>query len=152
MWNAIDLLYGANLGSGPPASVFDVVAQLFKMERQLIAWERSLPPNMDLRQSQDIPLGDNDYERYRIILTLRYHNLRILIHRIVVVRFLDICGKPDRDENELAMLQQDGLNSVQTCVPSSLEIISIVNTVVHATGARREWLGAWWFSLYYGAS
>jgi len=65
------------------------------------------------------------------------------------VMFLDVCGKTNRDEQELSLLQQIGFNSVQICMHSSLEIISIVNTIVHATGSRREWLGAWWFSLYY---
>ncbi|KAF2801274.1 uncharacterized protein BDZ99DRAFT_456469 [Mytilinidion resinicola] len=149
MWNVIDLLYGANIGCGASANVFEVMASLFKMEQQLMAWERSLPANMALRKSQEISSEEDDTERYRIILTLRYHNLRILIHRLVVVRFLDTCGKADRDEQELALLRQIGSNSVQICVHSSLEIISIVSTIVHSTGVRQVYLGAWWFSLYY---
>ncbi|KAF2501403.1 hypothetical protein BU16DRAFT_450555 [Lophium mytilinum] len=149
MWNVIDLLYAANIGCGSSTSVLDFMAYLFKMEQQLMEWERSLPANMALRKSQEILSEEDDTERYRIILTLRYHNLRILIHRLVVVRFLDTCGKADRDEQELALLRQIGLNSVQICAHSSLEIISIVSTIVHSTDVRHEYLGAWWFSLYY---
>jgi hypothetical protein len=148
----IDLLYGGNIGCETPVSAFEVVGRLFKLEEQLAQWVRTLPANMGLRNSQDIPSEGRDpelLERYRIILTLRYHNLRILVHRIVVVRFLDICGKVDRDEQELTLLQQIGSNSVQICVQSSLEIISIVNNIVHSIGMRRGFLGAWWFSLYY---
>lgn len=122
------------------------------MEQQLAEWVRTLPANMSLRDSREIPSEGHDadlVERYRIIITLRYHNLRVLIHRLVVGRFLDICGKVERDEQELALLQQIGSNSVQICVKSSLEIISIVNTIVHSMGMRRGFLGAWWFSLYY---
>lgn len=125
------------------------------MEHQLVEWERALPKDMGLRNSRDIPSesGDaNQLERYRVIITLRYHNLRILIHRLVVVKFLDACGRTDRDEQELALLQQIGLNSVQICVQSSLEIIAIVNLIVNSTGVRRGFLGAWWFSLYYSMS
>lgn len=150
--NVIDLLYGSNIHCETSDSVFDVVARLFKMEHELAQWVGTLPASMSLRNSKEIPSDGHDadvLEQYRIIITLRYHNLRILIHRLVVGRFLDICGKVDRDEQELALLQQIGSNSVQICFKSSLEIISIVNTIVHSTGMRRGFLGAWWFSLYY---
>jgi len=116
-----------------------------------MGWERALPENMGLRNSGDFPFqgDDADLERYRVIITLRYHNIRILIHRLVVVRFLDTCGKFDPADQELALLQQIGSNSVQICVRSSLEIISIVHSIVHSSGVRRGLLGAWWFSLYY---
>jgi hypothetical protein len=35
------------------------------------------------------------------------------------------------------------------CVQSSIEIISLISTIVASTGLRRTWLGAWWFTLYY---
>lgn len=150
MWDAIELLYGANIGCESPVSLFEVVTRVFKLEHQLMEWERYQSATLSLRKSQEVPLQGDENERYRIILTLRYHNLRILIHRLIVVRFIETCGKTDNDEQELALLQQIGSNSVQICVQSSSEIISIVHTIVHSTGARRNWLGAWWFSLYYG--
>ncbi len=122
------------------------------MEQQLVDWKRLLPPNMDLIRSQDLSSEGEEpaeSERFRIILTLRYHNLRILIHRLIVVKFLDMSGKNTTDDQQLALLQQIGSNSVQICVQSATEIISIVNLVVHAAGVRRTLLGAWWFSLYY---
>lgn len=152
MWNVVDQLYGANVGCGGPPTLFEVVSCLFKLEQQVMDWERALPASMALWKSQGIPSEEDDSVKYRIILTLRYHNLHILIHRLVVVRFLDICGKFDRDEQELELLKQIGSNSLQICIRSSLEIISIVNMVVHLTGVCRGYLGAWWFSLYYGMS
>ena len=152
MWNVIDLLYGGNIGCDKPASVYDIVARLFKMELQLAEWERTLPPNLTIRLSSEIPSESQDpylLERFRVILTLRYHNIRILIHRVILVRFLDLLGNLNNGNQDLAMLQQIGSNSVKNCVQSSMEIISIVNLVVHSTGIRRSFLGAWWFSLYY---
>lgn len=155
MWNVIDSLYGGNIGCESTASLFDIVGTLFQMEHHLAEWERALPRGVGLRKSEDIPFRMDDtyqLERYRVIITLRYHNLRILIHRLVVVKFLDACGRTDRDEQELVLLQQIGLNSVQICVKSSLEIITIVRLNVHSTGVQRGYLGAWWFSLYYSKS
>jgi hypothetical protein len=125
------------------------------MEHQLVEWERVLPKDLGLLNSRDMPFesnGECHIQRYRVIITLRYHNLRILIHRVVVVKFLHACGKTDRDDQEVALLRQIGLNSVRISVQSSLEIIAIVNLIVHSTGAQRGFLGAWWFSLYYSMS
>ena len=97
MWNVIDLLYGGNIGYESTASLFDIVGTLFQMEHQLVEWERALPKDMGLRNSRDIPFESDDanqIERYRVVITLRYHNLRILIHRVVVVKFQDIRGRP----------------------------------------------------------
>ena len=158
MWNVINLCYGDNLGCAQQMSVFDTVSHLFQLEQQLIDWKRRLPSSLTLRQSVDIlsissPLDSipSSLERFPVVLTLRYHNLRILLHRPVLVMFLDITGTsaPAIDAQELTLLKQIGSNSIQICVQSSMEIISIVSALVTSTGLRGTWLGAWWFSLYY---
>jgi hypothetical protein len=146
------LLYEGNLGCGDVATFFDTVPRLFQLEHRLVEWERSLPGDLSLLNSAGMrSLDEATYwmGRYRVVLTLRYHNLRILLHRVIVVKFLDICGDTDRDEQDLASLQQVGSNSIHICLQSAMEIISIVHFVVHSTDSRRECLGAWWFSLYY---
>lgn len=152
MYEAVNQLYGGNLGCESPDSVFDVVTNLFKMEHQLDQWQRHLPPNMVLENSQSIP-GDHDSadpaERFRVIITLRYHNLRLLIHRLVIVRFLDTFGKAKEDSHDLEILQQAGANSFRICAESAFEIISIVSLLTHSNGQRRLFLGFWWYSLYY---
>jgi hypothetical protein len=158
MWNVINLCYGGNLGCAHQMSVFDTVSRLFQFEQQLIDWKRDLPSSLTLHQSIDMlsvssPLDpiSSSLERFPIVLTLRYHNLRVLLHRPVLVMFLDITGTsaPTLDTQELILLKQIGSNSIQICVQSSMEIIGIMSTLVTSTGLRRTWLGAWWFSLYY---
>lgn len=151
MCKTIDLLYSGNIACDIPASGFEIVGRLYQMEHQLLEWECTLPAHLSLRQSQDIPPEEkaDECERFRVLLTLRYHNLRILIHRPVLVKFLEIAGSSTADAQEIMILQQMGSNSVQRCVQSSMEIISIVNLIVHSLGIRRRFLGAWWFSLYY---
>lgn len=129
---------------------FDFVGPLFQMEHQLLEWERKVPVHLSLRRARDIPSEEDAdiCERFRILLTLRYHNLRILIHRLVLVKFLDSAGSTTQDQNENVILQQIGSNSVQRCVESSMEIISIVTFLVHSEMGKK-FLGAWWFSLYY---
>ncbi|TVY91550.1 hypothetical protein LAWI1_G001220 [Lachnellula willkommii] len=150
MWGVIALLYGGNIGCDSPSSLLDTVAHLFKLEQQLVDWQHALPPTLGLRNSQDIPMenpGTN--EKFRVILTLRYHNLRILLHRTMLVRFLNTIGGDILDNQEAPLLQQVGINSVQICIQSSVEIISLVSGIVKYGDNKRKMLGAWWFSLYY---
>jgi Fungal specific transcription factor domain/Fungal Zn(2)-Cys(6) binuclear cluster domain len=154
MSQSIKLLYGGNVGSNAQSDVFSNIAQLFSLEQQLAEWKGSLPPSLVLRESQDLSrFGGGElpaYERSRVVLTLRYHNVRILVHRLILVRFLDMAGKDDLDEQQFASFQQIGFNSVQTCMHAASEIINSVREVVHSTGFKRTLLGAWWFTLYYG--
>lgn len=157
MWNVIDLLYGQNLGCDAPLSVSETVAQALSVERHLFAWEKCLPDSLRLLSSAGIneiiqePSADFQLSswKFRVILTLRYLNLRVLLHRPVLVRFIDACGGFQPDPQELKLLQQLGLNSMQICAESAMEIIDIVHSVVHECGRRHNLLGAWWFSLYY---
>ncbi|RFU33837.1 hypothetical protein B7463_g2510, partial [Scytalidium lignicola] len=159
MWKVIHTLYGANIGSEGQLTVIDNISRILSMEQLLVDWERQLPPTLALRQAIDIqpfpeitdPLSKLS-ERLRIILTLRHHNLRVLLHRPILVNFLDLTGDDAmeaEDTQNVTLLQQIGSNSVQICVQSSIEIISIIHTIVSSTGERRTWLGAWWFCLYY---
>jgi hypothetical protein len=153
MWTIITFSYDGNVGCDGPLPLLEAVSELFKMEQQLVDWERSLPTSLYLRKPQGIPPDNSDSsEKFRIVLTLRYHNLRILLHRSMLIRFLDIIGEKDFKNPEVAVLQQIGANSVHICVQSSMDIITIISTIVKSGEARRGMLGAWWFTLYYSQS
>ncbi|KAF9887006.1 hypothetical protein FE257_010622 [Aspergillus nanangensis] len=157
MWSIIDLLYGQNLGCDAPLSVSETVAQVFSVEQHLFAWEKSLPDALRIttpaalkETNPELPGDSNFFSwKFRVILTLRYLNLRVLLHRPVLVRFIDACGGLQPDPQELRLLQQIGLNSMHICADSAMEIIDLVHQAVHETGWRHKVLGAWWFSLYY---
>lgn len=158
MWKVINQLYGDNIGCGPQTTVLDTVSQLFALEQQLGDWERQLPPSLNLYNINDLihrpDLSDSvppSLDRFRIILKLRHHNLRILLHRPILVKFLDITGMPPVDSNaqEVALMQQIGSNSIQICVQSSMDIICMVRAIVVEKDDHKSRLGAWWFSLYY---
>jgi hypothetical protein len=87
--------------------------------------------------------------RFRVILTLRFNNIRILAHRPILVKFLDVIGGSESDTQELSILMQVGMDSVQTCVQSASTILEIVGYLVNAGDMRRTLLGAWWYTLYY---
>jgi hypothetical protein len=134
------------------------MSHIFSMEQHLFSWERSLPQNLQLVSTaslDDMPQqhlsSDTQYFswKFRVILTLRYLNLRVLLHRPVLVKFISASRSPDRDSQDLKLLQQIGINSLQICTNSAMEIIDIVDRVVAEHGWKQGLLGAWWFSLYY---
>ena len=153
MWNVIDQCYGKNIGYDGPVSIFDIFTRVFQMEKHLMEWQRTLPNNIRLIKSQHIPfVNENNghlLERFSVVLTLRYHNLRILLHRPILTKFLELSGQTVYDDQEFELLQGSGCNSVEICVQSSMEIIAIVNQVVVSPRMRESILGAWWFTLYY---
>lgn len=94
--------------------------------------------------------------KLRVVLTLRYLNIRVLLHRPILIKFLDIAygGTPDwhpAANNELPLLQSYGVVNLRKCLESSKEIIEIISTSVFAWGwrQRHSLLDVWWFSLYY---
>ena len=158
LFHVIESLYGQNIGCDKPLEVEEIIGPLFKAEHKLSDWERTLPANLKIVSSQQITtysiehsLRDDDYVqlRLRTILTLRYLNLCILLHRPILTKFLDFSSNT-KDSHELRALQNVGSNSITVCIQSAIEVISLVHAAVQKTDGHRRLLGAWWFSLYYG--
>jgi len=158
MWNVIASFYGGNIGVSTPFIASDMMSRLFAIEQQLVEWEHLLPPSLALQKVEklaaisDVVDPTTFYiERFRIILTLRYHNLCVLMYRPILVKFLDIIGRDvlDTEVQEVKLMQQIGHNSIYKCAQASMDIIAIVSTIVASDGYQRNLLGAWWFSLYY---
>ncbi|KIY03377.1 uncharacterized protein Z520_00068 [Fonsecaea multimorphosa CBS 102226] len=157
----IDSLYGQNLACSFKSNAVDTVALVYKIENQLSEWQRGLPSHMRLIATQDIlperlPQVESSAEeawrqlRLRFILTLRYTNVRILLHRPVLVKFLDGLSNP-ANHQDTSLLQQVGTIHIQIAIKSAKEIIYLVHNALQSATGRSKWglLGAWWFSLYY---
>jgi hypothetical protein len=129
-------------------------------QRQLDEWRLQQLPSLGLKVC-DSPLSLGDVEkmdtgsiirhRFEVVLSVRYNNLRILVHRRCLESLLDpIQTQGDTQAtSETRLLQQMGLSSVISCVESATSIISIVHNMSAGSGWRREFLGAWNYSLYY---
>jgi hypothetical protein len=165
MYHIIDTCYGQNLGLAEYLEDSEIFSLVLKGERQLDEWKLHLLPQLLLHVC-DVPLGPQGLdqidsrnlivERFNMVLSLRYHNLRILLHRPVLERILDAHSAWGHNTmntgTEKSMLHQIGFTSVETCVDSAMIIISIVHTIVLSTGRRRDLLGAWNYSLFYSES
>ncbi|KAJ5655508.1 hypothetical protein N7507_007458 [Penicillium longicatenatum] len=157
LWKVLDSLYGQNIGCEDPLSVSETVSHVFAIEQNLFSWERSLPNSLQLitkanldEISQENVSGNQSFSwKFRVILTLRYLNLRVLLHRPVLVKFINASRAPDRDSEDLKLLQRIGMNSMAICTMSAMEIINIIFRIVSDPKWKQSLLGAYWYSLYY---
>ncbi|KAH8892864.1 hypothetical protein GQ53DRAFT_646245 [Thozetella sp. PMI_491] len=151
--NAIDLLYGGNLGCGDHILTYELITRILKLRHLQDEWARRLPPHMTLVKAESFwehVKPDPVLDRFRVILTLRYHNLRVLTHRVVLARLCDLVGHASDEQNHDVMGLKDVIGStVEISIESTTEIIGIIYAIVQSADSRRDLLGAWWFTLYY---
>lgn len=158
MWKVIDQQYGQNLGFDAPPSVVDVISPLSSIDGELRDWDRSLPLWLKTITSKELPDLISTYDplapsgkakRFQVVLTLRSLNLTILLHRPVLVKYFELSSTPALDMRETTLLGRLGRNSINVCLKSSMEIISIVHRLVRNSGPARRLLNVWWYTLYY---
>lgn len=152
MGQVLDTLYGSNLDSDTSRDVFKVASDVSLMEHQISEAKRSFPSILHAVQLSDLVCETRApfrTLRFRLILTLRYHNLRILTHRPLLQRYLEILRSQSGDGPHLSSLHQVGLNSLHICMQSARTIVELLTHTTKAKGEDKGLLGAWWFSLYY---
>lgn len=162
MWNILDLLYECNIGY-PGNNVLPITSNILQIEHQLLEWQSSLAPLSNLITPQELrnddPVSSSQASgsfslerRFRVILTLRYHNVRILAHRRMLDLYLGSIERSQTYDAEDSMLKQVGHRSKGICMQSASDLISIVHILLHSPEPKRGLLGAWWFTLYYSKS
>jgi hypothetical protein len=151
MGEVIGVLYGNNLGCDASENLFDIASSLLQFEQKYISWQHSLPASFSLVEPGTLKPGETGQPslRLRLILTLRFLNVRILTHRPLLSKYLEIIGSPHSGTQQLAILKQIGANSMRICVHSAISMIKLVQEVLAPPEPRPHLLGAWWFSLYY---
>lgn len=144
------MLYECNIGD-PDGSVLPVASSILQIEHQLLEWQANLSPHSSLVTPDELRNGGEFTmeRRFRLILTLRYHNVRILAHRRMLDLYLASMERGQSYDAEDSMLKQVGQRSKGICFQSASDLIVIVNILEHSPDSKRGLLGAWWFTLYY---
>ncbi|KAJ5701552.1 transcriptional regulatory protein GAL4 [Penicillium malachiteum] len=158
LFNVLDNCYCQNLAFEHPLTTASAVPQILEGERQLAEWRHSIVPSLGMKLWHD-PLLAGDLaqldpestirHRFGIVLSVRYHNLRILLHRKFLEGFLDAYHAEDSASQENKLAQQMGFTGVQNCIESARSIISTVHTITSSGGWHPGLLGAWNYTLYY---
>jgi len=147
-WNVIDTLYGQNLGdNGANGETTWIVQQVVKFEQELDDWVARLPDALK-PVPPDWTGGPSNPARLRTIISMRYLNLRCLLHRPVVMKLLHNGVREARNEAAEGFKEKLVWQSVSTIVDAATQII----TTYSRLGAQKAAVGAYWFSLYYSKS
>lgn len=149
----IDDLYESNIGSISAIPLTNTVASVIQIGQKLADWQASLPLTMQLVEPSEVasPEGKMMLLKFRVILTLRYHNLQLLSHRPILDRCLQSFDGSLQSPQEAATLQQAWHLSRTVCLRSAEAIIRLVEACKLANDVQPtvSFLGAWWFSLYF---
>lgn len=152
----ITQLYGSNVDFDSDISMLTLIERTLALEQRLSAWKRNLFPQLQRRpwdtfDSETISTSTWDpiFDRLSVIITLRYLNTRILLHRPVLSAFLRkrACYRAAtvQTEGEDPYFLDLAEKSLQICEQCAKEIVQIV----YKTSKPPTLLGAWWFSAYY---
>ncbi|KAL3461942.1 fungal-specific transcription factor domain-containing protein [Aspergillus heterothallicus] len=149
---ALESLYDSNLGSDEKIPDYELITRVLRLRHSLQEWVSQLPSHMGLITARECltDIGRNPtIDRFRIILTMRYHNIRLLIHRVVLVRLCEYIDDGDDLNHDTLALQDIIRSTVQISLESATEIINILGTLAEAQWAQRGLLGVWWCTLYH---
>lgn len=153
MGRVLDVMYGSNLGCDKSQDVFSLASQVLQIEHQLSEAQKTFPPNLRVIEATDLTHETGSPAdpmlKFRVVFTLRYHNLRILTHRPLLHRYLEILSSPAEDMQQMSALSQVGVNSLRICIQSAGSIVQLMSHLTSSAKDDRVLLGAWWFSLYY---
>ena len=146
-------LYSANVEhrNHDPDDLTAVQASM-EFRKTLRMWAASLPPYLALCEPQsEILAKHSPVNRLRVILTLRYHNLNILIHRPLLSATIGYLFQTDKETaKDPSYFVQLAMVEAQECVKSAESTIEIAYAILTAGPTVKNNLGVWYFSLYYG--
>ena len=154
---ALEALYGKRFdqrGNQPDGDVPRKVQTVLQLESDLEKWRLVLPAAMRPEKcttdasstGSTLPLT-----RYQTILTLRYHNLRILIHRTLLLPALShALYHPDSTDYEADhdFSQRVADFSSEICIRSAMTTVWTAQNALNVS-PEGKLLGAWWFLLFY---
>ncbi|KAF5712451.1 C6 transcription factor [Fusarium globosum] len=159
MGRIIGSLYGSNLGCEDQSSDTATMTSMIQFGQELSDWQNSLPQHLGLRSVDNMPdnadenIQDPLREKFRIILTLRYLNVQLLLHRPIFIRSLGTLLReaktPYRNAGSINSMHA---NFDRVFVQVAENIIDIIYTILTRPDHGRHFIGAWWFTLYYAFS
>lgn len=142
-------IYGSNISNLPSSTPLNLLlSKVLSKEHDLSQWVHGLPPyitpitkkgfNLDTISDKPASLS------FQVILTLRYLNVRILLHRAVLSRLLSMTAS-DSNANAEDFVIRLASSSIDKCVEMAIQTISIISQARH----RQDILPVWWWSIYF---
>ncbi|KAJ1334956.1 transcriptional regulatory protein GAL4 [Microdochium nivale] len=122
-----------------------------ELRMALQGWVASLPPYLRTCEPGSSILHHNSAgNRLRVILTLRYHNLAILVYKPLLsatIRHLFL-GEGDGG-GPPSYLVQLAMGEAHECTRAAQVTIELVHAIISADPSSSNNLGMWFYTLYY---
>ena len=145
--------YGGNIDNAEPQQD-DMVSlqQSGELRKQLRVWSANLPPYLRLYEATSKTLLENNQvNRFRVILTLRYHNINILVHRPLLGSTIrSLFGGDQHCVGNLSYLIQLAMGEAHECIRSAQSTVELVYAIITADHTGSNNLGMGYYTLYYG--
>jgi hypothetical protein len=144
---AIESVYDNNISCpAQTTSLHQMLTKVLEVDQNLINWRQQLPPGLSQVTASELShlqaVGETQTYRFRTILTVRYLNVRTLLHRAVLSRLLE---SPSRQAHQEDLIFNMSVSSMETCVDAALESIGIISHATH----QQYLLPIWWYSVYF---
>lgn len=149
-------LYGNNVG-GDCRSLVDQITWMLQLQSELNQWRTALPAELSLVNGVELseitarPLSVR-LERYRLILTVRYMSIQLLLRRPLLVSLLQNTTADKAVPQATRDWDYVQSNLLQGCTQSAEEIIVFNHHVLTNENLGRGYLSVWWFTIYYSMS
>jgi hypothetical protein len=144
----IDKVYQKNIETDIKMSNSDLLLCILPIERRLSVWKSTSPPNLQVKSKEDLlQTGESKIDSsLSAVITLRYLNARILLHRPILSRFLDQNMREPDYTADCGFLYQFAKGNLEACMVSACEMIDIIYSLYQG---RHHMLTNWWFTIYY---
>ncbi|KAH0375328.1 hypothetical protein KCU92_g10220, partial [Aureobasidium melanogenum] len=142
-------IYGSNISNLPLSTPLNLLlSKVFSKEHDLSQWVHSLPPHItpitEKEFNLDPVLDKPSSLLFQVILTLRYLNVRMLLHRAVLSRLLSMTAS-EMNANAEDSVIRTASSSIDMCLEMATQTISIISQARH----RQDILPVWWWSIYF---
>ncbi|BCS19451.1 fungal specific transcription factor domain-containing protein [Aspergillus puulaauensis] len=154
MGEALDQLYGQNLGFSTSPQTSEVLDHISRLCWKLAQWQDNIPLDLriidpDKETLDDVPLTAGT-TRLRVLLSLRYLGTRVLILRPVLGQFLALRqGVAASNKHQAEWLWSSGVTFLADLVQTCCKVFQISKSILIGSRNDQNLLGAWWFSCYY---
>ncbi|KAH7028917.1 fungal-specific transcription factor domain-containing protein [Microdochium trichocladiopsis] len=146
--------YGSNFDNTEPhLDGIDSLKASGELRKALQIWAAGLPPHLQLIEPDSPLLSQSKPEhRARTILTMRYHNLTILIHKPLLSATLRYLFPP-KGVGHVGMpmpyLIQLAIAEAHECIRAAQNTIDMIHAIITNDQSGKNNLGVWYYTLYY---
>lgn len=146
----IEHVYQNNIEYNSALPTSELFGRILVIEQKLTTWKSELPLNLQVRSRDEI-LRDTEqaplFSRLCGVITLRYLNARMLLHRRLISYFLlahDATKSDDVEDSRL--LHNFCRGSLEVALSAAVDTIDLVFAL---SEGQHRMLTTWWFTIYY---